>query len=478
MFNVQLSTSNAYHSMRTVPINMRGCQPGCLVLGTLIAVCFVAAECASEAESDTDSVYPQKPIQLVVPFGAGGGTDTFARIVKKAIDDHHLLPQPVVIINRGGAGATIGSRSVKNAKPDGYTVLVLHEAILTAKYSGTVDYGPEVFEPVAGTGEVGMVIAVPEESPYTTLTELLGAAKANPDTIIFGANLGAMTHFAGLALEREVPGASFRFVQCGGGATRFAELKGGHIEVTGFSIEEFLRYRSAGLRGLAVLGERPHPAVPDVPTARSQGIDLVTSTMFYWWVPKGTPQRRSDELAQVLKRAMQTDDVRSKMAEIHCEPIFLEGQALRDRLARQAERFSRIKPPPPLHVPNFTLILSAATGLLLALVLINVWNSSSAQNGRAVVGTAADQIPAHGDPQSLPRTGMAVLILGLTVLYVSALASGRLGFRPATVLYVFATGAALTRLRWRSLPVLTALALGLGFGLHYLFTQVFVVDLP
>ena len=104
--------------------------------------------------------YPHRPIKLVVPFGPGGGTDTYARIIEKAIEDENLLPVPLVIINLEGAGATIGSRRVKNARPDGYTMMVLHDAILTAKYSGTVNYGPEAFKPVAATGEVGMIVAV------------------------------------------------------------------------------------------------------------------------------------------------------------------------------------------------------------------------------------------------------------------------------------------------------------------------------
>ena len=121
--------------------------------------------------------YPERPIQIVVPFGPGGGTDTYARALKQVIEENDLLPQPLVIVNVPGAGATIGSRRVKNAEPDGYTLLLLHEAIVTAKYSGQADYGPEAFEPIAGTGQQGMVIAVREDSPHRSLQDLLDAAK-------------------------------------------------------------------------------------------------------------------------------------------------------------------------------------------------------------------------------------------------------------------------------------------------------------
>ena len=105
----------------------------------------------------------------------------------------NLLPQPLVIINQGGAGATIGSRRVKDAEPDGYTTLILHDAILTAKFSGTVDYGPEAFEPIAGTGEVGMVIAVLDDSEFKSLDDLMTRTYQRPNEVTFGANLGALT---------------------------------------------------------------------------------------------------------------------------------------------------------------------------------------------------------------------------------------------------------------------------------------------
>ena len=215
-----------------------------------IAICLgVLGIIGCGTRSSDEDVYPNRPINLIVPFSAGGGTDTYARVFKKAIDDEGLLPQPMVIVNIDGAGATIGSRRAKNAKPDGYTLLLLHDAILTAKASGTVNYGPEAFEPVAGTGEVGMVIAVWKDSPYQDLDDLMNAAISKPDTLPFAANIGALTHYAGLQLEaaawdkvgrkQEDRENLFRFVPVGGGSKRFAELKGGHIEVTGFSLEEF-----------------------------------------------------------------------------------------------------------------------------------------------------------------------------------------------------------------------------------------------
>lgn len=106
------------------------------MLSFLLLVSLLPAGCAYDDLPESTGEWPRRPVKVVVPFGAGGGSDTFARIVQRAVRDQHLLPQPLVIINVPGAGATIGSRRVKDARPDGYTLLMLHEAILTAKYSG------------------------------------------------------------------------------------------------------------------------------------------------------------------------------------------------------------------------------------------------------------------------------------------------------------------------------------------------------
>ena len=170
-----------------------------LTILLLSAVCLPG--CA-QSTSSTARNYPQRPVKVVVPFGSAGGSDIFARLLQSAADKQDLLPVPLVIVNVPGAGGTIGSRRVKNARPDGYTVLLLHDAILTAKYYGTASYGPEAFEPVAGTGDVGLVIVVPEDSDsnYQSLDGLMKAVVENPDEVRFSANLGAPVHFTGLML--------------------------------------------------------------------------------------------------------------------------------------------------------------------------------------------------------------------------------------------------------------------------------------
>jgi tripartite-type tricarboxylate transporter receptor subunit TctC len=426
----------------------------------------VTGLCAAVGCADVET---RPPLKIVVPFAPGGGSDKNARIIKRGIELNELTERPIVIINRGGAGATIGSRYVKNAPPDGNTVLFLHEAILTAKYSGNVNYGPEAFEPIAATGRVGMVLAVASESPHETLSDLLAAAREDPDSLTFAANMGALTHFVGRQLEKAAD-VTFRFTQTGGGAARFTSLKGGHVDVSAFSVEEFTRYRSDGLRALALFSRERDPALPDVPTAAEQGFEIFSDNLFCWWAPKGTPPEKIEKIADLLERAMQTDFVKRRMKESHCEVLFLEGTEFRKELADIEDRIAAVASREAVDVPNFPGYVGGTVGLLLLIAV-----ARPLVRGKTSRPGTEPREPATTTRQ---RWDVAGLCLALTVLYVASMSLAWCGFRTATVLFVAGTGAVLGRGRPRAVLFSLGLALTLGFGLQWLFTRVFVVDLP
>jgi len=433
---------------------------------TAAMIAVLIGGCAGE--DGPSQPYPHRPIKVVVPFAAGGGTDAFARIMKKAIEENNLLPEPLVIVNVGGASATIGSRRVKNARPDGYTVLLLHDAIVMAKYSGKVAYGPQAFEPVAGTAQNGTVVVAREDSEYANLKDAVDDAEANPDTVTFGCNLGTPTHYVGLLLERERPGAAFRFVQSGDGAQRFHDLKGGHIDLTVFSNEEYLRYKEEGIRALAYFSQERHPLMPEVPTAIEQGFDAEAGIMQYWWMPKGTPQPRVERFAAALEEAMQTDTVREWLANVRSEPAFVEGEALRKRIDRLEEQVATVNLQAPVDMPNLPLVVLVSVIALAAVVGVRTLRGRPS----AVEKTSG---PA-------PRYKLALICGLLIIAYVLALAidvgGSSIGFRAATLVFIIAVGLLLARDRRRAAPWVIGLAVLLAFGLAYLLTEVFVIDLP
>ena len=436
-------------------------MPRAVVHAILLAVIalLVGADVRSRMK-DEGVEYPGRPIKLVVPFNPGGGSDTFARIIKAGIDKHKLLPQPLVIINRPGGSSTIGSRYVRDAKPDGYTLLMLHDALITAKYAGNVTYGPEAFEPVAGTGKIDLVVAVHEDSPYQTLDDLLNEATQKPGEIVYGVNMGAPAHFLALRLEAARPGVKFRYTQAGDGTDRLQKLVGGHIQAATFSATEYLSFREKGLRGLAIFDKERRASLPDLPTAVEQNVDVVEVNMQYWWLPKGTPQDRVDYLADVLRRAMETTTVRKKLDELQMEPRFLAGNDHRANLVEREQAAASVGAQPKPDLPDFPLLVGGALAVLLVTIVVG--------------GKSDERLPtARFSPLAIKRVGG---LLGLSVLTVLAMTFG-IPFAWTASGFVFLAGLLLSTARPNWL-VLAETALLIAFGIQFLLTNVVVTDLP
>jgi tripartite-type tricarboxylate transporter receptor subunit TctC len=279
----------------------------------------------------SDDAWPRKPIKVIVPFSPGGSTDQTVRVIQKGITDNNLLAQRLTVINVTGH-FSVGCRKAKSAKPDGYTFLVVHKGLMGGQASGLIDFGHADFEPVAETTTFSVVTAVREDSPWKTLGELLAETKSKPDTVIFGANLGALNHMAGVLMQETTPGAQFRFVQIGGGTANFTAMTGGHIHVSSFSTSEYLSFKSKGLRGLSYSGEERHPKLPEVPTSKELGHDMSYSIGSWWFAPKGTPQEAIDGLAETLKKSLETEYVKQQFGAKAVSLTFLSGEEFRARL--------------------------------------------------------------------------------------------------------------------------------------------------
>ncbi len=433
----------------------------------LSLLCLVACDDRG-GDRTTSTGFPTKPIKVVVPFSPGGGSDTFARAVQSVIRDEALLPEPLIIVNRPGAGGTIGSRSVKNAFPDGHTILFLHDAIVTARHAGQATYGPNAFEAIAGTGELGAVIAVGPDSEFDSLEQLMKAAAETPETISFAANLGAPSHFWALLLEKASPdsAARFRFVQSGGGALRFGDLKGGHVAVSAFSVAELLQFKSEGLRAVAYLGEQRHPALPEVPTASEQGIDVVAGNLQSWWAPKGTPPERIAIIANALGTAMQSDALRVRMDEWQIEPNFLDAEQLKTEIEHRdllASEVAARKLPGLPNVPLWTLIAASA------LVVLSLF-------GRKKIDSQPEPQPSLAT-RNKTLTPMLTM-LGLTLMTIALWQVGRIGIYAVAFCLVIGAGVQLReRISGLNLITLAAVALALALTSDWLFKTMLGVDL-
>lgn len=277
--------------------------------------------------------WPSQPIEVIVPFGAGGGSDGIVRIIQREATKKGWLSQPLVVQNIGGAGGRTGSRQAMESDSDGYTFLTNHMTLMTGQATGTADFGHRDFEPVAATGSVCMIVGVPEASPFKSLADLLEASTREP--IVYGANLGALNHMAGLTVQNSREGAQFRFVQIGGDTENFIALAGEVIPAAGMSTQQFRSGDGAGVRALAVLSDERDPALPDVPTAKEQGFDATFCFEYWWFAPKGTSRQTIDQMADVLETAMKDEDVLSELEKRAIQPVFRRGEAFQSYLDEQ-----------------------------------------------------------------------------------------------------------------------------------------------
>jgi tripartite-type tricarboxylate transporter receptor subunit TctC len=296
----------------------------------------VALTAAFGVISAAQAAWPEKPIKLVVPFKAGGTSDQTARVFQAAIKENDLLSQPITIINVGGH-YSIGSRQVMEAPADGYNFLLIHIALMGGEGSGALNFGWRDFEPVAASGEFCLFPMVRKDSGINSVQELLAKAKAEPDTLIFGANLGAINHLAGVMLQEVNPGSKFRFVQIGGGTANYTALTGAQTNTTVLSGAEVVKFTlmpdgsknpESQIKPLAYTGAARFPQLSQLPTMKELGYDMQFCIKSWWFAPKGTPKEAIDGFSNAMKKATQTDRYKKFLSSKGFANVFLQGDAL------------------------------------------------------------------------------------------------------------------------------------------------------
>ncbi len=287
------------------------------ILKLALVAATVLVPMAAQAE------FPEKPVTIVVPSAPGGGGDMVARTLLRLNEERNGLGVPIVVQNSPGGGGAVASRQVLAAEPDGYTILALHQGLITANVLGVTDFGPEAFEPVAQVVGQCVVYAAAPNSPYATYDDLVAAAKSGT-RIREAANIGAVAHFASMMLNNAA-GIEVSVVQAGQGSERLASLMGGHTDVSIFTVAEVLAYAENGVTGLAILTDERDPALPDVATAAEQGYDVEFCIGNWLMAPKGTPPEVIATLVEGLETMLDDDAVRAEWRERGFDPRLITG---------------------------------------------------------------------------------------------------------------------------------------------------------
>lgn len=281
--------------------------------------------------------YPDEPIRIIVPTDPGGAMDGLARAFQKAFETSDLLADNMPVINMAGAGGTIGTREIKEADPDGYTIGLWHDGIVTSRAMGVVDYDQSDFAVIGATGFADLGLAVSEKSAFATFEEMIAYAKENPGDVTVAVNIGLPVHFVPMRVA-EGGGLDLRYVQVGGGAKRYQSLVGGHTDIAIFSVQELLKFQGTGIQPLVMLTEERVEALPDTPTAKEFGIDVVAPSQRIWLAPQDTPEDRIETLRSAFAEAMAREDVAEQLEAFGLNAVFVDAETVNDRLdaAREA----------------------------------------------------------------------------------------------------------------------------------------------
>ena len=262
--------------------------------------------------------YPSRPITLIVPWGAGGGTDATARIIASLLEKD--LGQPVTVVNRTGGSGVVGHSAIAQAAADGYTIGMATVEIGMMHWQGLTPLNGTSYTPLGLVNADPAGLQVRADSPYKTVQDVLAAVKANPGKLkASGTGQGGIWHLAiaGLLSDQKIDPAALPWVPSNGAAPGLQDLVAGGVDVAPTSLPEARSLIDAGkLRSLAVMNPTPAALYPNVPTLKTAlGSDWTMAAWRGLVAPKGIPAEARDKLAAAIKKVASSKDYTEFMAK-------------------------------------------------------------------------------------------------------------------------------------------------------------------
>lgn len=285
--------------------------------------------------------YPNRPIELIVPAGAGGGTDVLARAFAEAAKKH--LPQPITVNNRPGASGMIGHGEMINARPDGYKLAVVFAEIVIVPHLGLTKLSYEDFVPIAQLNADPAAITVKADAPWKTIEEFLAASRAKPGEVKMGnSGNGSIWHLAHAALEDKV-GVKYNPIPFGGAAPAVLALMGGHVDAVAVSPGEVATHVQSGkLRTLVVMADKRLKGFDSVPTLKERGIDLSIGTWRGLAAPKGTPADVLAVLSEATRKSAEEPLLKDALDRLSMGYAYADADTFRANMRRDNELFKTL----------------------------------------------------------------------------------------------------------------------------------------
>ena len=289
--------------------------------------------------------WPSKPVTIVVPFPPGGGTDAFARPLFAAMTKN--LGKQFIIDNKGGAGGTLGASLASRAAPDGYTYFMgaVHHAIAPSMYP-KLDYNIETdFVPVGLVSSVPQVIVVnPSRVQATTLPELLAHLRKNPGKLNYGsAGNGTSHHLAGELFKLQTK-TFITHIPYRGAGPALQDLIAGQVDLMFDGLASSATHIKGGrLRAIAVAGDKRAPGFPNLPTAAEGGVPTYKVATWYGiWAPKGSPREATQAMANEMRKALISDEIKAIWTGLGTETPNLWGDDFGRFVTSEVKRWAEV----------------------------------------------------------------------------------------------------------------------------------------
>ena len=280
----------------------------------LVAPCVLGA--SAQAQSSAER-YPEKPVRIIVPHPPGGSVDVLGRVIAQRMQEN--WGQTVIVENRPGAGTMIGTAAAAKADPAGYTLVIVVSAHTTNPAFHTAMQYDSIkdFAPVALLARTPVVLYSHPSLPATNVKELAALSKAKTHTLNFGsAGTGSMTHLTGELLKIKA-GIDMLHIVYRGGTPALSDLLAGHLPLQFATVAQALpQYKAGQLRAIGISSAERYASVPEIPTFREQGIDLVTTEWYGLLAPAGTPRPIIDKLNGEMKRIMALPNMGDRLTAI------------------------------------------------------------------------------------------------------------------------------------------------------------------
>lgn len=307
----------------------------------MVFVSFCVMGCGGKTEK-VEAKFPDRPIEMIIVWSAGGGSDLAARLIGDYAAKE--LGQPFTYNNVTGANGAIGWGQAAQAKPDGYCVANLTFDVLTNQAMGQTPVKYSDFDLLCQFTVQPIGVFVPAESPYKTLDELLAAAKENPNTISMATTpLGGFFHQGAALLENASDGARFNIVPYKGSAEIIAALAGGNTDAGIQTLTGMGQYiKSGNMRLLAILAKERLESFPETPTAKELGYDVVHQSWRGFAVPKGTPDEVKAKLVDAFEKAFNNSEFQEKAKKAKLDLVYNGPEEFKKSLDEQYPNVEKI----------------------------------------------------------------------------------------------------------------------------------------